>query len=122
MEDQHLYLFNFDATPTRAATNASDIDKAVLEVWCRGTSIERAEAAAREYVMSFGWVIRSRDVAMRCTVEQLQRLEPPVAAAAARGFRDGVYMSIFADPKPGAATPGTQVRFVSPTPTSDREH
>jgi hypothetical protein len=122
MEPQDLYVFNFDAVPTSAADQAADIESATLEVWVRGAALESAEVTAREYVMAHGWVIRSREVGVRCTVEQLQRLEPQVALVAARGFRDGVYMAILAEPKREASTPDTQIRFVAPTPTSDREH
>lgn len=99
-----LFFFAFEATPTAASPQATDLAGADIHIWVQADSMAGAESTARQHIMDFAWVVKELSLARHWPLERIPDLHKDEQALAQRAIRFGVAADFLAWPK--EANPG----------------
>lgn len=117
-----MRCFVLKVRPTAAAVVAHDMAGANAIVWVRDSDPERAETAARAYVMAQGWIVEAVARALAPTPEQIADLDEVMSAGHLHAERDGIHALFVGWPKaPRLEDAPVELRSL-PEPSDDREH
>jgi hypothetical protein len=122
--DTQLFFFSFDAVPTSASSQATDLAGAEIHVWVTDKSMDSAESMARQCIMDFAWIVQGVSVAKHCPLERILQLDEEEQVLVLRAIKEGIAADFLAWPKDGIiADDYSQLRIPSvPSPGSQLVH
>lgn len=98
---KQLFFFSFEAVPTHASPQASDLAGADIHVWVQDRNIDSAETTARQCIMDFAWIVQSVSVAKQCPLERILQLDEEEQVLVLRAIKEGIAADFLAWPKDG---------------------
>ena len=94
-----LFFFAFEAIPTTASPQATDLAGADIHVWVQAESMAGAESTARQHIMDFAWVVQELSLARHWPLERIPDLHKDEQALVQRAIRYGIAADFLAWPK-----------------------
>lgn len=117
------FFFVFDAVPSSASPNASDIAGGKINVFVSTERAEDAEGIARAHVMDYAWIITGVEEARGPVPDHIPGLDAGVIALRAKAEREGVASEIVAWPKEERPEDGPiELRSAGPKVSDDKQH
>lgn len=117
------FFFAFDAVPSSASPNATDLAGGKVHVFVHTGRAEDAEGIARAHVMDFAWVITGVEHALGPLPENMPGWDPGIVALRHKAERVGVASEFVTWPKEERPEDsGIEIRTAGPKVSGEQQH